>query len=153
MDSFKIEHFKTEYPNIAFPECHSLDNTELLILQNHLFDKLSFKNRDLLELTKKLNDLASVIFDVNAENEDFCLSSVLTGKNIKPNRLVYLNWYRYDQIDKIGFADLEKYFDSIWYPISDDLDIFDDSYSWILSVSHDGVVSLLIFQKNYELRS
>ena len=143
MEMFKIEHFKTEYPGIAFPEFHSLDETELLILQSHLFDKLDSKDKDLLKLTKTFNSMASVISNINAKNEGFYLLSVLSTANIKPNEFIYLNWYRYDQVDKMRFFDLEKYFDNIWYPSSDDLDIFDDSYAWILSVRHDGALSLL----------
>ena len=39
MELFKIRHFKAEYPNMEFPEFYSLDDAELLILQNSLFDK------------------------------------------------------------------------------------------------------------------
>ncbi|MDD2814305.1 MAG: hypothetical protein PHP00_01000 [Thiotrichaceae bacterium] len=145
MEMFKIEHFKTAYPNIEFPEFYNVDNADLLRLQNRLFDKLNVKDRDLLKLTKTLNSRTSVISGVNAEHEDFCLSSVLFHENIKPNEWVYLNWYRYDQVDKMIFSELEKYFDDIWYPSSDDLDIFDDSYAWILSIRHYGVLSLLRF--------
>ncbi len=111
MEMFKIEHFKTAYPNIEFPEFYSLDDADLPRLQNRLFDKLNIKDRDLLKLTKTLNSLASIISAVNAENEGFYLSSVFSHENIRPNEWVYLNWYRYDQVDKIRFSDLEKYFD------------------------------------------
>lgn len=146
MDKFKIDRFNSEYPNdVEFPEFYSLDNTDLLRLQNRLFDKSNVKDRDLLKLTKTLNYQASVIPEINAEHEGFYLSSAFSHENIKPNEWIYLNWYRYDQVDKMRFSDLEKYFDAIWYPSSDDLDIFDDSYAWILSIRHDGVLSLLRF--------
>lgn len=145
MEMFKIEHFKREYPNAEFPEFYSLNNIELRVLQNCWFSKLGFKDRDLLILTNTLNAQSLPIPDTNAEDKGFCLSNVLFHEHIKPNEWIYLNWYRYDQIDKMKFSELEKYFDDIWYPSSDDLDIFDDSYAWILSIRHDGVLSLLKF--------
>ena len=36
-----------------------------------------------------------------------------------------------------------KYFDDIWYPDSDDIDIFDQTLSWILTVLHNGDVKIL----------
>jgi len=59
---------------------------------------------------------------------------------ISAEKKVYVNWYRYDNVDEIQFVDLTKYFDDIWYPGLDDIDIFDATFSWILSISHDGAV-------------
>jgi hypothetical protein len=53
---------------------------------------------------------------------------------------VYLNWYRFDDIDQIDLAALDQYFSDIWYPGSDDLDVFDDSTDWIVSIAHFGKI-------------
>ena len=63
--------------------------------------------------------------------------------NIKPNLQVYLNWYSFTDIDILNIIFLDKYFFDIWYPISDDIDIFDESLNWFLSIRHDGNVVLL----------
>jgi hypothetical protein len=63
---------------------------------------------------------------------------------------VYLNWYRFDDIDQIDLADLDRYFFDIWYPDSDDLDVFDDSADWIVSIAHHGNVRLFRKQRQAE---
>lgn len=42
------------------------------------------------------------------------------------------------------FKDLTEHFDYIWYPGPDDIEIFDDSLSWILSVDHGGYLRVLV---------
>ena len=38
--------------------------------------------------------------------------------------------------------ELSRRFDDIWFEVSDDIEIFDDTYSWYLGVSHDGAVGV-----------
>jgi hypothetical protein len=56
-----------------------------------------------------------------------------------------VSWYRVDQIDEIAFDDLATWFDDIWYPNSDDLDICDDTLSWVVSINHEGDVNWIRF--------
>ncbi len=37
---------------------------------------------------------------------------------------------------------MSRWFDDIWYPASDDIDLFDSTLDWILSVSHSGLIDL-----------
>ncbi len=133
MENFKVVHFKNEWPNKVFPKYSSLNEQELSIVQDNLLEKLSLaKNRNLLKLIEKVDSIALLVNDANAENDKFCLLDLLSSQSIQPNDFVYLNWYRYDDVDQMQLIDLDKNFDCIWYPGTDDLDIFDDSYSWIL---------------------
>lgn len=144
MQQFKVDYFKREWPGTMFPNYYSLNDEELLIIQNKLFTKfLSNKNGDLLELVQKIEAIGLAVDLVNAMNESFSLLDLFSKKNIYSNDFVYINWYRFDDIDRINFSDLDKFFDDIWYPGSDDIDIFDDSISWILSVKHDGTLALI----------
>jgi hypothetical protein len=59
---------------------------------------------------------------------------------VTSSETIFLNWYRYDDVDEMRLADVTKFFEDIWYPSSDDLDIFDESLRWILSIRHDGEV-------------
>ena len=38
-----------------------------------------------------------------------------------------------------------RWFDDLWYPAADDLEIFDASCSWLVSVAHDGAVGVVRF--------
>jgi len=54
-----------------------------------------------------------------------------------------LNWYRFDKIDELRFVDLCEKFEDIWYPSSDDLDIFDRNMNWLISIEHSGSIRVL----------
>ncbi len=142
MQEFKIMHFKNEYPDKVFPEYYSLKKADLSDLQKNLFEKfLLNQNNDLLKLVEKINTIALIVDGVSSSDDSFSLLDLLRDHNIQPNSCVYLNWYRYDDVDRFKVNDLEKHFNDIWYPSADDIDIFDETFSWILSIRHDGVTS------------
>jgi hypothetical protein len=68
------------------------------------------------------------------------LQSTITRVGITPQQTVYIHWYYDDKIDEFYFADLAQYFDDIWYPGPDDIEIFDATLSWIVVVPHYGDV-------------
>jgi len=104
-------------------------------------------------LVKQLNMIENTVLDINAKSENFCLTAVFANLGIVPKENVYINWYRFDKIDKMQFNDVVHYFNYIWYPDSDEIDLFDDSFSWIVSIDHDGSVMSVCFLKKYEPRS
>lgn len=56
---------------------------------------------------------------------------------------MFINWDRYEEIDEMGLDDLNRYFSDIWYPGSDEVDVFDSSFGWFLSVSPEGYVKVV----------
>lgn len=141
MEDFKILNFQSKSQGEVFPWFRSLNKSEL----ERIAEKISLLMNedvkgDLLELVMKVVERAAILPRFNAEDEGFALSSVLKELNIIPMEKVYVNWYRFDNIDEIRFQDLNNYFSDIWYPGPDDIDIFDESLSWILSISHNGEV-------------
>ena len=78
-----------------------------------------------------------------ADDKQFQPANLLSNLKIQPRQNVFINWSRYDVIDEIGFSDLNKYFSDIWYPGPDDIDIFDSSFRWILSISPEGYIKLV----------
>lgn len=142
MEDFKIENFKNDNPSKDFPHFNTLD----LEQAKEIYNKLSEKIGGALppdQLVKKINEKGAFVQDNNAEDDDFLLKTVFERIEIVPQDKVYLNWYRFDNIDIIRFNDLNRYFDDIWYPSSDDIDIFDETFLWIVSISHYGGVSVV----------
>ena len=140
MDSFKIAHFQREY-NIEFPKIIVLEIAELRQIQYNFI--LVFKLGEAATLMDLLNAMRmnqTVLAHVNADADEFNLLELFTSQHIIPHEFIYINWYRFDVIDKLKFSDLCEYFTDIWYPSSDDIDIFDDSFQWIISISYDGVI-------------
>ncbi|MEK7854807.1 MAG: hypothetical protein AAB288_01870 [Acidobacteriota bacterium] len=143
MDEHKIQNFKKEYPKIAFPDFRTLSVAEAENIREAVRDKLGIHpDATPLEIVIKLSDDSTVISGVNPEADNFSLKSTVLQTGVQPNEQVLINWYRFDAIDEISLDDLTSYFDDIWYPTSDDIDIFDTSISWMISVGHLGDVSV-----------
>lgn len=79
--------------------------------------------------------------------ENFKLIDNLKKIGITPMKEVFINWYRFERIDVFNAVDLDKFFYNIWFPSSDDIDIFDESLNWIVSIRHDGIISYIIENK------
>ena len=141
MEAFKIENYRAEYPNKDFPWFRSLPKEELAEVTTKMFKLLKVSDsNDLIELVDKIINEGVYLDDFNAENDTFSLASVLHFLEVTPLQKVFVNWYRFDDIDEMDFDSLNSYFDDIWYSGPDDIDIFDKSFSWIISISHDGAV-------------
>ncbi|MEW8000839.1 MAG: hypothetical protein AB2794_12490 [Candidatus Thiodiazotropha endolucinida] len=141
MQKFKIEHFDKDNPTLEFPNYRSLNNEELINVQENLISGFNVNtDRDLLRLVKAIDSLEIDIDDINADDDDFNLQKIFDFIKIKPTEYIYINWYRYDDIDSMMLSDFSNYFHDIWYQGSDDIDIFDETFSWIVSVRHDGAM-------------
>ena len=136
MEQFKIDLFKNEY-NVDLPNFTNLTNKECGDLEKKIIDKYNL--HDITDIYKLFENGKPVYFI----EDIFNLLNTLELLNIKPNLQVYLNWYSFTDIDILNIIFLDKYFFDIWYPISDDIDIFDESLNWFLSIRHDGNVVLL----------
>jgi hypothetical protein len=142
MENFKIEHFKKDNPSKEFPWFKALSSDEARVVYEEISRKIG-KNIDPDQLVIKIDEAGKPIKSFNANNEDFVLNKVFETLNISPTENVFINWYRFDNIDEICLEDLNLHFDDVWYPGSDDIDIFDANFSLILSVSHGGAIKIL----------
>ena len=87
-------------------------------------------------LVSKLAESQVICTGVSAEDEHFNIEELANSIGIEPQSVVFVNWNRFDKIDRLSFTDLSKFFCDIWYPASDDIDIFDSALLWVLSVTH-----------------
>jgi hypothetical protein len=138
MDNFKISLFESEYKS-RFPEHKTLSVVECRSVLQNIVERYNLSSSDVE------NELVSRqhFYDKVNAMEDFNLLDVLSDLGIKALADSYINWLRFEKIDKIATNDLDKYFNDIWFPSSDDIDLFDDTFSWILSIRHDGCVSVI----------
>jgi hypothetical protein len=144
MDKLKIDNFSKTHCEIDFPKYISLDSDSAKKIQSLIAEKLKLEDcSDGLSLVRKIDALGKLCKGIDAEDEKFSFSNAISLSGLRNPEHVYVNWYRYDDIDKLNFDDFDKYFDDLWYPGVDDIDIFDDSLTWILSVSHSGQIKVL----------
>ena len=142
MDEHKIENFVKAHPGIAFPTFLHLDSNRAHAIRDTIAKSVNSPEFDGLSLVKKLRAISTETSSPQADESTFSVRSLLRWLGIKIPQKVYLNWYRFDDIDQIDLADLDRYFSDIWYPGSDDLDVFDESAEWIVSIAHHGKVRL-----------
>ena len=147
MDEHKIQYFEQEGGR-SFPWFRVVSPVECAALRGRIAEKVGVPlEADPLKLVLRVAEKEGRNLPQSAEDEHFDLAQVIATAGIEPRDLVHLNWYRFDRIEQMGLADLIDYFDEIWYPGSDDLDIFDETVQWILSISHHGAVRVLFFEE------
>jgi hypothetical protein len=148
METRNIEDFKREHPGIKFPDYRHLTANETEAIRRRLKILASLpENIDNLTLTRHIAKISKICDCENANDEKFNLSATLNSLDIFPEDQVYINFYRFDEVDKMLLNDVSRWFRFIWYPVSDDIEIFDDSLEWILSVTHDGEIQIVRLPK------
>jgi hypothetical protein len=142
MDEFKISLFKSEH-GTKFPEFRALPAIESNRLKNELSKRFEI---NVLKFELELASMQQYYEQYNSLKE-FELINTLRDIGIKPRKKIFINWYRFERVDAIDIHDLNLYFYDIWFPSSDDIDLFDESLDWIISIRHDGVISCLKYKK------
>jgi hypothetical protein len=136
MEDFKISNFEKEY-GAEFPDYKTVSGTEC----KNIVEKISARYN--LNKTDILSELASkqTFYPKINASQGFVLSKTLIGFGIELPKLVFINWTDFSSFDALSLTDLDKYFYDFWYPASDDIELFDESFNWILSIRHDGAFS------------
>ena len=141
MEDFKIAHFVSENRGVPFPHYESLSAKENEAIRVRLSEAFGFSQSLAgISLATKIAQLQSHVEGLNAGDENFDLENVTQTAGISVHDKVFVNWYHFDKIDTLAFKDLAVFLGYIWYPSSDDIDIFDSSFSWIVSITHQGEV-------------
>lgn len=137
MERFKIDLFEKEH-NRRFPRYSELTKEKCLEIQSTIAIKYNISSGNLnseLELQRQ--------YHTGALSDNFELMSELMIAGINPSKYIYLNWHNFEKIDRFYLSDLNRYFYDIWFPVADDLDLFDETLDWILSIRHDGYFSFI----------
>ena len=144
MDNYKLENFRRTYPHREFPKFATLPPSECERVRKSVATILGLTGQYRpLELVERLHAQKPIhVTEVPREGQ-LDLRSFLDGALVGQPHRVFVNWDRFDHIDSMDLDDLSRYFDDVWYPSVDDIEIFDDSYRWFLSVAHDGRISLI----------
>ena len=137
MENFKIDLFVGEY-NEDFPEYSHLSESDCTIIMEKLSESFSVDFSS--NIAKKLDERQFFEESINAK-EEFGLIDFLQKINVIPLSKIYINWYKFKDIDFVDLVDMNKYFYDIWFPSADDIDLFDKNFNWIVSIRHDGVIS------------
>jgi hypothetical protein len=141
MEDFKIEYFKTDHPDREFPVFHHLIDIEA----KDLFHRL--KERFSLDVEGNAEALLNVILHESEEQlkiDDpaaFVLSEMLATHGISAD-MIYINWYKFDDIDIMNIETIDRFFEYVWYKGPDDIELFDATFDWFILINHEGYVKM-----------
>lgn len=143
MEQFKISHFERDKPGEVFPKFEPLGSDEVSRIRKDLGYQFGLDEWvESLTLMRHLLTASQPVEGFDAKTGEFDLSKVAQSLGITPKRSVFINWDRFETVDRMAFADLSTYFHDIWYPSADDIEVFDDTLSWILFINHSGTVRI-----------
>jgi hypothetical protein len=142
MDEIKIRNLKAEHPGKPLPEFRHRDRAECELLRATLATKLGLSwGSDGLEVLCALELRAIDIPGVRPSEEDFVLAGLFSRLQLQVTN-VFVNWSRFDDIDEMSLSALSDAFHDLWYPSSDDIEIFDQDQKWVLLIRHFDVAQL-----------
>lgn len=143
MDAERQKRFEVNHPGESLPRLRRLDEAETRAIRDGLKKRLNLStSTDGLVMVKTVESLLDYLPNTDAEQDNFDLVNELKSLNISASATVLLNWHQFDDVDEFDLQTLSARFQDIWYPGADDVDVFDRTLTWILSIRHDGVVGI-----------
>lgn len=143
VDEVKVENFAREVSGRSFPAWRALSSDECERIRSHLASRLSVpQGLQKAALTRLVLEKGRLVEGMNAKDRQFSLRKLVSARDLNPAPRIYLNWHQFDDIDEMLLSDVSEFLEFLWYPGADDLDLFDESLTWMLSISHDGDIKL-----------
>lgn len=128
MDAFKAEHYERVHPGVKFPSVVPLARKDAATLAERM-----------ATLIARVHS-SDPVPALEAQSEAFQLGEAWRVAAILPADEVLVSFDAMRSIDIMRRNDVEQYFADVWYPISDNMYLFDRTTSWLLFVHHDGFI-------------
>jgi hypothetical protein len=145
MEAFKVVLFEQAHAG-SFPSYRSLAPAEGQALKARVASRFGLPvlaASSATEFAAALTARQTYYPEANAQ-EEFALLPLFTALAITPQPELFINWANwatFEELDAFQTTDVAQYFSDLWYPGADDIDLFDASVDWVISIRHDGVVS------------
>jgi|ERR1700674_1944993 hypothetical protein len=144
IEDFKKKHFMEDHPGAEFPAFENVGASQRANLKEEVALRLGLsRDTDALDVVKRVHECFGVPSTYDATEASFNLKSVVADLALEIDEYVYINWDRFDHLDRIRFTDLAEHFPYIWYSSSDDIEIYDDKLRWVIVIRHDGAAALV----------
>ena len=99
MDQYKIENFLKAHPGVTFPTYLHLDENHASAIRDAIAKSVDSPDLNGLALVKKLRAVSTEAVSLQADESAFSVGTLLRELGVKSPKRVYLNWYRFDDID------------------------------------------------------
>jgi hypothetical protein len=143
MDEIKITNFAAAHPGAHLPTFRHLERDECGSLQTALAAKLGLPvDSPGLAILRALESRANDIPSIQPSEDSFDLSDLFKRLQLEAKK-IYINWSRFDDIDEMNADEFSSFFHDLWYPASDDIEIFDDGQRWVLLIRHFDIAQIV----------
>jgi hypothetical protein len=143
MDDIKIRNFEATHPGKPLPKLRHLNPAECELLRTTMASNLGLSGgSNALEVLLALEHRAGDVPDVRPSEETFNLAKLCSQLQLDAST-IYINWSSFDDIDEMPLQAFSNNFHDLWYPSSDDIEIFDRGQKWVLLVRHFDVAQIV----------
>lgn len=143
MHEVKIKNFEALHPGSSLPRHRHLDVVECELLRTTMAANLRLAGQSTaIQILKALEARAIDIPDAMPSEESFCFADLFRRLQLVSTN-IYVNWSSFDDIDEMALTTFSDAFHDLWYPSSDDIEIFDHSQAWVLLARHFDVVQIV----------
>ena len=141
MDKYQKQLLEQEFAGQPLPEYQQFSSDEINKVKKNFFTKYKFNSLNkIFNYTWANGKVIDVIKNIEDEaNFDFKL--LLNNSNIFPEEKIILVWDEND-CDYFSIYEFSKYFSGLWHRSATDILIFDNNYSWLIIVNHNGEILL-----------
>ncbi len=148
MNPSKILDFKANHPAEDFPSFRTLEPSGIQVIRSRL-GRLTGLPEDAagLSIVKAIEKTGQVLITDDLRNFPGDIVTAFDRHQVTPSSRVYVNWYRFDEIDELRTQDFLRWFPDLWYTAAEDPDIFDEGLEWMLSLRHYRAFVLRSFEE------
>ncbi|MDN7125015.1 hypothetical protein J6I90_08970 [Pseudidiomarina sp. 1APP75-32.1] len=137
----KRRYYLENDAKFKFPKFYTLSLDEASKHEAHIKSIFGFdESSNALDVQRKVMKASNLVRGVQADNHEFNFLDLLKSQNIEPQSELFIDWHQFNKIDRISVKAFSDFFDDIWYPNSDDIYLYDDSYRWFILVMHHGAI-------------
>jgi hypothetical protein len=148
MNKSRLERFLDFSSSGAEVDIPGLLPEEIYISKNRIKEVLGLSDVNDKNLMGVIYSLAKPCFLISPENleNEFDIFNFIDDISLDDN--VLLVWDDWVDVDKTSVRVLMAEFSNLWFPVADDLNIFDTEGRWVVCIDHNGYVSVLRRTKN-----
>jgi hypothetical protein len=93
----------------------------------------------------RIMELSALCGQASIDAPGFSLSDVFAEAHISPSATLYY-WHGWDVMSAFDRQDLQASIQALWSPAPpEDVNVFDDSLAWLITIEHTGRVSCIKF--------
>jgi len=142
MENFKIDIFQRENNGLQFPEFNRVEKKNCTLFKLKFYKKLGLDMdvHDSLKILKLIREKSKLLPNVNAESNDFSFKFLINKLQFSTPEFINVNWNRFEDIDEFKLEDFSNNLKYIWYAGPDDIEIFPNDVSWIISIDATGSI-------------